>query len=52
VPDSKNLTPSPFVLRRNADGSFDSICLNCYMTVAKAKNEGELRETEMFHYCQ
>jgi hypothetical protein len=31
--------------RRNNDGSFDSICLNCFVTLANARTEPELWNT-------
>ena len=37
--------------RRNKDGSYDSICLNCFTTVARAETEGELAEHEKNHNC-
>jgi hypothetical protein len=38
--------------RRNRDGSFDSICLNCFATLATAKTEAELLELDQAHICQ
>jgi hypothetical protein len=38
--------------RRNRDGSFDSICLTCFMTVATAKTEIELAESDAKHICE
>jgi hypothetical protein len=37
--------------RRNKDGSYDSICLNCFATVACTETEGELAEHEKNHNC-
>jgi hypothetical protein len=38
--------------RRNRDGSFDSICLNCFATLATAKTEADLLELDKRHICQ
>ena len=37
--------------RRNKDGSYDSICLTCFLTVSHAYTEAELTEQEMAHVC-
>ena len=37
--------------RRNRDGSFDSICLNCFATLATARTEPELLVYEKMHVC-
>jgi len=37
--------------RRNKDGFYDSICLTCFLTVAHANTEAELRKQEMAHAC-
>jgi hypothetical protein len=37
--------------RQNRDGSFDSICLRCFATVANAKNVDELHTYEKDHVC-
>jgi hypothetical protein len=42
---------APFVRRRNADGTVDSICTVSFMTVATAEEESELREMEGLHTC-
>lgn len=39
------------VHRRNNDGRWDSICLGCFLTIARAKTEAELREQELHHAC-
>ena len=41
-----------FPHRRNHDGSFDSICLNCFLTVATSASEMELEGYEEKHYCK
>jgi hypothetical protein len=38
--------------RRNRDGSFDSICLNCFATLATARTEPELFEHDRNHVCR
>jgi hypothetical protein len=38
--------------RRNADGTFDSICLFCFRTIASAEDESELAMNEKRHSCQ
>lgn len=40
-----------FPHRFNADGSFDSVCTLCHMTVATAKIEAELSKHERVHVC-
>jgi hypothetical protein len=40
-----------FVHRKNADGSFDSICANCFRTTARRKIEAELEQAERDHIC-
>jgi hypothetical protein len=37
--------------RRNKDGSYDSICLNCLLTVASGKSEAELIKLDTQHVC-
>ena len=51
------MTPGPstnepkFAHRENANGTFDSICLRCFRTVATARSESALREKEQQHAC-
>jgi hypothetical protein len=52
VLDSKNLSPSQFVVRRNDNGTVDAICLVCFLTAATAGTEAELHERENAHQCQ
>src|ERR1700746_2564233 len=40
-----------FAKRRNPDGTMDSICLNCFRTVATCTDELELIELEKEHRC-
>ena len=37
--------------RRNADGTTDSICRNCFITVITASYEGDLTRAEHDHIC-
>ena len=37
--------------RLNDDGSFDSICLHCFQTIATAETEEELNGSEDSHKC-
>jgi hypothetical protein len=37
--------------RVNADGTIDSICLRCFLTVAKADIGSDLQELEAAHQC-
>jgi hypothetical protein len=40
-----------YVHRSNEDGSYDSICVVCYATVASARDETELNSHEHTHVC-
>lgn len=40
-----------FARRRNYDSSVDSICLQCYQTVARAENDIGLAPHEENHLC-
>lgn len=42
---------NPYPHRRNEEGSYDSICRNCFATVVRAKSESELAEHEKAHVC-
>src|ERR1700728_1552209 len=39
-----------FPHRQNADGSFDSICSECFRTVATASTEAQLQAVERVHH--
>jgi hypothetical protein len=41
-----------FAHRRNADASFDSICLACFLTVGSATVDGGLQDLESGHRCE
>jgi hypothetical protein len=45
-----NATPS-FSYRHNEDGSHDSICMGCLVTVASVMSEGLLARHEATHVC-
>jgi hypothetical protein len=40
-----------FVHRLNADGTFDSICMSCFLTIGTAENEPSLAGQEKIHQC-
>lgn len=40
-----------YVHRPNKDGTYDSICTQCYVTVATTRNETELDMHESSHIC-
>jgi hypothetical protein len=51
-PRAYNSNMPSFMHRQNADGSWDSICRNCYLTViagANVRSESELSDTEAIH---
>jgi hypothetical protein len=37
--------------RKNKDGSYDSICPTCFLTVCSATSETDLQEREEAHLC-
>jgi hypothetical protein len=41
-----------FTHSRNRDGSFDSFCLKCFVTVAHCKSEPELAGFDKRHACE
>jgi hypothetical protein len=43
--------PHGYKHRQNEDGSWDSICLGCYATVAQADHEPDLQDNESKHDC-
>jgi len=45
------LFSKPFPHRKNADGTWDSICTKCFRTVATAKRESSLADAEAEHVC-
>ena len=50
--DTKDVDCSGFAYRYNKDGSIDSICLTCYLTVATANDEASLHQMEKLHRCE
>ena len=40
-----------FSHRHNPDGTVDSICHECFSTVATERRESELDSRERLHYC-
>jgi hypothetical protein len=40
-----------YLHRVNGDGTFDSICIRCFDTIASAKTEEDLATTELEHRC-
>jgi hypothetical protein len=42
---------SAFTTRQNPDGSFDLICLHCFLTAGTTKNKSELLAIERRHQC-
>jgi len=42
---------SQFAHRRNSDGTIDSICRECYVTVASEPDECDLSAKELLHSC-
>jgi hypothetical protein len=46
-------TPRPaFPHRHNRDGSYDSICVKCFATIATERIEEMLAESEQKHVCR
>lgn len=41
-----------FAHRRNADASFDTICLTCFLTVGSALVDVALQDLERDHHCE
>jgi hypothetical protein len=44
--------PKAIPHRQNKDGSYDSICPHCFLTIATARTEGELVSLEQRHVCE
>lgn len=40
-----------FAHRANRDGTFDSICRDCFITVATQQREADLEKPEREHVC-
>lgn len=43
--------PSKFAHQTNPDGTFDSICLKCFITVHRGADEEDLDVSEYIHTC-
>lgn len=41
-----------FIHRLNKDGTIDSICRDCFITIATARSQSELEREERQHVCQ
>jgi hypothetical protein len=44
-------SPANFAHRRNAEGTCDAICLDCFQTIAISSTEEELAKAENHHVC-
>jgi hypothetical protein len=45
-------TPATFYPhKRNKDGSYESVCMNCFQTVGTSQSEEELTELDKAHTC-
>jgi hypothetical protein len=40
-----------FPHRQNSDTTFDSICTNCFATIATSREEADLKTAEDAHIC-
>jgi hypothetical protein len=49
--EKQNFIFRRFAHRRNADASFDSICLACFLTVGSGLVDAELQDLESDHHC-
>jgi len=45
------MNSTDYAHRENPDGTFDSICLHCYLTVMQANTEQALAVAEAQHSC-
>jgi len=41
-----------FAVRKNEDGSTDSICLRCFQNRRTARTDAELKQIEIDHICR
>jgi hypothetical protein len=44
-------TLGKFFHRMMQDSTIESVCMKCFQTIAKGKNEAEIREMEKVHSC-
>ncbi|MDT8068275.1 MAG: hypothetical protein ROO76_08925 [Terriglobia bacterium] len=49
--DHATLPRPEFQYRNNGDGTWDSICLRCFLTVGTARSIAELVDMEKAHNC-
>lgn len=49
--DLSELENQPFIYRMNRDGTLDSICTRCFLTVGTG-SEVELQQMETLHSCR
>jgi hypothetical protein len=40
-----------YYYRQNRDGTWDSICLHCFLTAARTSKKEELADLEALHHC-
>ena len=45
------ISAAPFIHRKNLDSTHESICMECFLTVARG-SEAELRAAEENHDCE
>ncbi len=45
-------SPATFRQKDNEDGSWYTICMKCFLTVATAAKEGDLTKAEQCHNCR
>ena len=45
------VTSAHFPHRRNPNGTFDSICIGCFQTIATKTEEFQLAQQELVHIC-
>jgi hypothetical protein len=45
------ISEAPFIHRKNLDSTHESICMTCFLTVARGR-EAELRDAEENHDCE
>ena len=50
--NNPTIDPAAFAHRANPNGTIDSICLTCFMTIATKPTEAELAHDEEHHDCK
>jgi hypothetical protein len=43
--------PKGFFTRNNRNGTYDAICLQCFLTIATSSTERDLEAMVKFHHC-